>query len=161
MRASASVFVRLWKNLSGDRHIRLLSASTSWHPQWCLCLVTVYGVDPQVGQSLDGLSLSLCSTICLWISSHGYFDSHSKNALQELGNFIRSYLFILELTELAISVLFRKFPVYFGLEVLYILNLHRQFCHTLLWYLLYLRFSLFSLIYFVGDVYICNSWSVS
>ena len=108
------------------------------------------------GGAVSGWSfLRLCSTRC--ISSHGYFDSHSKNALQELGNFIRSYLFILELTELAISVLFRKFPVYFGLEVLYILNLHRQFCHTLLWYLLYLRFCLFSLIYFVGDVYICNS----
>jgi hypothetical protein len=30
---SASVFVRLWPNLSGDSYIRLLSASTSWHQQ--------------------------------------------------------------------------------------------------------------------------------
>ena len=31
--ASASVFVRLWQSLSGDNHIRLPSANTSWHPQ--------------------------------------------------------------------------------------------------------------------------------
>ena len=28
-------------------------------------LVTIYGMEPQVGQSLDGLSFSLCSTLCL------------------------------------------------------------------------------------------------
>jgi hypothetical protein len=28
-----SVFVRLWQSFSGDSYIRLLSASTSWHPQ--------------------------------------------------------------------------------------------------------------------------------
>jgi hypothetical protein len=27
-------------------------------------LVTVYGIDPQVGQSLDDLCFSLCSTLC-------------------------------------------------------------------------------------------------
>jgi hypothetical protein len=27
-----SAFVRLWLGLSGDSHIRLLSACTSWHP---------------------------------------------------------------------------------------------------------------------------------
>jgi hypothetical protein len=47
--------------LSGDSYIRLLSASTCWHPQYCLGLVSAYGMDPQVGQSLDGLSFSLCS----------------------------------------------------------------------------------------------------
>jgi hypothetical protein len=31
--ASSSVFVRLWQSLSGDSYIRLLTASTSWHPQ--------------------------------------------------------------------------------------------------------------------------------
>ena len=31
--SSTSVFVRLWKRLPRDRYIRLLSASTSWHPQ--------------------------------------------------------------------------------------------------------------------------------
>jgi hypothetical protein len=31
--ASVSAFARLWKSLSVDRYIRLLSASTSWHPQ--------------------------------------------------------------------------------------------------------------------------------
>jgi hypothetical protein len=30
---SASVFVRLWQDISGDRYIRLLSACISWHPQ--------------------------------------------------------------------------------------------------------------------------------
>ena len=33
LRASASVFVRLWQGLSGDSYIRLPSAGTSWHPQ--------------------------------------------------------------------------------------------------------------------------------
>ena len=37
-----------------------------------------YGMDPQVGQSLDGLSFSLCSTLCFCISSHGYFSPCSK-----------------------------------------------------------------------------------
>jgi hypothetical protein len=27
------VLVGLWQSLSGDSHIRLLTASTSWHPQ--------------------------------------------------------------------------------------------------------------------------------
>ena len=40
--------------------------------------MTVYVMDPQVGQSLDSLSFSLCSTLCLCISSHGYFVPHSK-----------------------------------------------------------------------------------
>jgi hypothetical protein len=31
-------------------------------------LLSTYGLDPQVGQSLDGLSFSLCSTLCLCIS---------------------------------------------------------------------------------------------
>ena len=30
----------------------------------CLGLVSVYGMDLQVGQSLDGLSFSLCSSFC-------------------------------------------------------------------------------------------------
>jgi hypothetical protein len=71
--AFASVFVRLWQSLSGDSHIRLSSASTSQHPQEHPGLVAVYGMDPQVGQSLDGLSFSLCSTRCLYISSCEYF----------------------------------------------------------------------------------------
>ena len=33
LQASASVFAKLWQSLSGDNYIRLLSASTSWHPQ--------------------------------------------------------------------------------------------------------------------------------
>ena len=45
-----------WQSLSEDSYIRLLSASTCWHPQYCLGLVVVYGMDPQVGQSLNGRS---------------------------------------------------------------------------------------------------------
>jgi hypothetical protein len=41
-------------------------------------MVAVYGMDPQVGQSLDGLSFSLYSTLCFCISSHGYFIPPSK-----------------------------------------------------------------------------------
>jgi hypothetical protein len=45
--------------------IRLLSSSTCWHPQQCLSLVIVYGMDPQM--------------ICLWMVtskvSTFYFDS--------------------------------------------------------------------------------------
>ena len=73
---STSVFVRHWQSLSGDRYIRLLSAST-WHPQKCLGLVILYGMDPQVGQYLDGLSFSPCSTLCLCNSFHGCFVSPS------------------------------------------------------------------------------------
>ena len=43
-----------------------------------LGLVSVYGMDPQVGQSLDGLSISFCSTLCLHISSCEYFVPPSK-----------------------------------------------------------------------------------
>jgi hypothetical protein len=60
--ASTSVFVRLWQSLSVDSNIRLLSASTSRHPREHPGLVTV-------GQSLNGLTFSLCSTLCLHTSS--------------------------------------------------------------------------------------------
>ena len=78
LRAPPFVFVRLLQSLSGDSYIRLLSASTSWHPQWCLSLETVYVIDPQVEQFLDGLSFSLCSTLCLHICSCVYFIHPSK-----------------------------------------------------------------------------------
>ena len=35
-------------------------------------------MDPQMEQSLDGLSFSLCSILCLCISSHEYFVPPSK-----------------------------------------------------------------------------------
>jgi hypothetical protein len=41
--------------------------------QWSLGLVVVYGMDPQVGQSLDGPSFCLSSELCLCNSFHGYF----------------------------------------------------------------------------------------
>ena len=68
---STSVFVRHWQSLSGNSCNRLLSASTCWYPQKCLGLVIVYEMDPKVGQSLDGHSFSLCSTLCLCNPSMG------------------------------------------------------------------------------------------
>ena len=50
-----------------------LSRCTSWQPQRCLGLVTVYGMNLQVGQSLNGFSFSLCSTLYLHICSCEYF----------------------------------------------------------------------------------------
>jgi hypothetical protein len=50
---------------------KLLLASTMW-----LVLVVVYGMDPQVGQSLDGHSFSLCFTLCN--SFDEYFIPPSK-----------------------------------------------------------------------------------
>ena len=41
--------------------------------------MSVYGTDPQVGQSLDVHSFSLCSTLCLCIFSLVYFVPPSKN----------------------------------------------------------------------------------
>ena len=46
--ASTSVFVRHWQSLLGNSYIGLLATKSCWHPQ-CLGLVTVYGMDPQVG----------------------------------------------------------------------------------------------------------------
>jgi hypothetical protein len=37
-----------------------------------------YGMDPQMGQSLDAHSFSLCSKHCLCNSFHGYFVPSSK-----------------------------------------------------------------------------------
>jgi len=73
LQASTSVFVMLWKSLSGDSYISLLSACISWHQQYCLSWLCVYGLDPQVGQALNGFSFSLCSKLCLRISSYEYF----------------------------------------------------------------------------------------
>jgi hypothetical protein len=41
-------------------------------------LVTVYGMDPQVGQSLDDHTFSLCSILFLCNSFHRYFVPPSK-----------------------------------------------------------------------------------
>jgi hypothetical protein len=49
LEASAFLLVRLWQSLSGDSYTRLLSASISWHLQYCLDLVTVYGWIPRWG----------------------------------------------------------------------------------------------------------------
>jgi hypothetical protein len=60
--------VRIWQSLFEENCIRLLPANTCWHLQWWLGLVSACGMDPQVGQSLYGLSFSLCSTFCPCIS---------------------------------------------------------------------------------------------
>jgi hypothetical protein len=44
-------------------------------------LVSVYGINPQVGQYLDGHSFIFCSTLCLCNSFHGYFVPPSKKDL--------------------------------------------------------------------------------
>jgi hypothetical protein len=44
----------------------------------CLGLVADYGMDHQVGQSLDGPSFRLSSKLCLCNSFHGYFVPYSK-----------------------------------------------------------------------------------
>ena len=41
-------------------------------------MVTAYGMNPQVGKFLDGLSFSLCSALCLPICSYEYFVPLSK-----------------------------------------------------------------------------------
>jgi hypothetical protein len=46
----------------------------------CLGFLTEYGMDPQVGWSLDGLSFILCSTLYLCISAHEYFVPLSKSS---------------------------------------------------------------------------------
>jgi hypothetical protein len=48
--------------------ICILLGSTSWHQQYWLGLVATFRMDPEVGQSLDGRSFSLCSTLCPCIS---------------------------------------------------------------------------------------------
>ena len=73
-----SIYLCICQALAEPLRTQLLSASTYWHPQYCLGLVTVCEMNPQVGQSLDGLSFSVCSTLCLCISSHGYFVPPSK-----------------------------------------------------------------------------------
>jgi hypothetical protein len=40
--------------------------------QWCLCLVADYGMDSQVGQTLDDLSFCLSSKLCFSNSFHEY-----------------------------------------------------------------------------------------
>jgi hypothetical protein len=49
-------------------YIRFLSISASWHQQYSGALVSADGMDPWVGKSLDGLSFSLCFTLCRCIS---------------------------------------------------------------------------------------------
>ena len=50
--------------------------------QYCLGLVILYGMDTQVGQSLDSPSFCLSSEVCLCNSFHGNFVPHSKKELR-------------------------------------------------------------------------------
>ena len=49
-------------------------------------------MDPQMGQSLDDLSFSICSIVCLCISTHEYLVSPSKKDQS-----IHTLVFLLEL----------------------------------------------------------------
>ena len=49
-------------------------------------------MDPQVGQSLDGLSFSLCCTLCLCKSCHGYFVPPFEEAFTFWSSFFLSFL---------------------------------------------------------------------
>ena len=71
--ASTSVFVRLWQNLSG---VAIWGSCQYALPGihsnvWVWCLYN--GMDPKVGQSLDGLSFSLFSTLWFCIFSWTLF----------------------------------------------------------------------------------------
>ena len=46
-----------------------------------MCLVADYGMDPRVGQSLDGPSFHLSSKLCPCYTFHGYFVPHSKEEM--------------------------------------------------------------------------------
>jgi hypothetical protein len=54
--------------------------------------VVVYGMDLQVGQSLDGHSFSLCSIICLCNSFHGYFVPPSIEVSTLWSSFFLSFM---------------------------------------------------------------------
>jgi hypothetical protein len=71
---------------SGESYIRLLSASSCWHPQECLGLVVVYGMDSPVGQSLDSPFFCLSSEFCLCISLHDYFIPYSKDVMPSVSS---------------------------------------------------------------------------
>ena len=54
--------------------------------------MTIYGMDPKVGQSLDGFPFSLYSTLCLHISSLEYVVPPSKKDQS-----IHTLVFLLEI----------------------------------------------------------------
>jgi hypothetical protein len=58
---------------SQESYIRVLSAKSCWHMQWCLHLEADYGMDPRIWQSLDGPSFRLSSNLSLCNSFHGCF----------------------------------------------------------------------------------------
>jgi len=60
-----------------------------------LDLVARYGMDPQVGKSLDGLSFSLCFILCPCISSCEYFVPPSKK-------YCNMHIFVILLLELPV-----------------------------------------------------------
>ena len=82
------VFARHWHSLT---RVRVLSAKSCSHKKQSQGLVVVYGIDPQVGHSLDGPSFSLSSELCLCNSFYGYFVPHSKKE-----QIIHTLVFLLE-----------------------------------------------------------------
>ena len=78
---AVSIYLCICQALAEPLRRQLYQASVNQHLLASTLLsgsVTVYWVDPQVGLSLDFLFFSLCSTLCLYISSHRYFDPPSK-----------------------------------------------------------------------------------
>ena len=67
------VFPRHWHRLTRESYISVLSAKSCWHIQKYIGLLVIYGMDPQVGQSLDDPSFHLILELCLCNSFHGYF----------------------------------------------------------------------------------------
>jgi hypothetical protein len=68
---------------------RLLLASA-----YCLGLMVVYGVDPQMGQSLDCHSFRLCSELCLCTSMGILFPILRRNKVSTLwSSFFLSFMF--------------------------------------------------------------------
>jgi hypothetical protein len=75
---------------------RLLLASA-----YCLGLVVVYGVDSQVGQSLDGQSFRLCSELCL---CNIYFDISPLSNVGLVKNFFQICRLLICLIDYVLSV---------------------------------------------------------
>lgn len=76
------IFVKLWRSISGDIHIRVLSANTYITNSTWVWWLYVYGMNPLVGQSLDGLPFHLCSILCHYISFRE--DSQNIQRTQEI-----------------------------------------------------------------------------
>ena len=74
---AASIHLCICQALADPLRRQLYQAPVSMH-FLAFTIVSAFGMDPQVGQSLDGLSCSLCSTLCLCNCSREYVVTPSK-----------------------------------------------------------------------------------